>query len=206
MTQSVNLGMRISTNSRIIPTKHLNMPATAIQIPLVGCVYFFQSPRAKRLRITIKRDKTIRVTMPRRGNLNEAKEFLLSKISWIQKHLRKMDQYANLREIGDLNIDMEKAQTYLFNRLNYFCEKYNFSYSRAVFRCQKTRWGSCSVRNNINLNIKIAMLPEHLQDYVLLHELVHTKHKNHGRKFWAEMDRLVGDARKLRKEIRSVAL
>jgi predicted metal-dependent hydrolase len=182
------------------------MPATAIQIPPVGCVYFFQSPRAKHLRITIKHDKTIRVTMPRRGNLHQAKEFLLSKIAWIQKQLRKMDQYADLREIPDLNIDLEKAQAYLFNRLNYFCEKYNFSYSRAVFRCQKTRWGSCSGRNNINLNIKIAMLPEQLQDYVLLHELVHTKHKNHGREFWMELDRLTGDAKKLRKEMRKYRL
>jgi predicted metal-dependent hydrolase len=182
------------------------MHTTAIQIPPIGCVHFFQSPRAKRLRITIKRDKTIRVTMPRRGNLHQAKEFLLSKTSWVQKHLRKIDQYANLREVPDSNIDLEKAQTYLFNRLNYFSEKYNFSYSRATFRRQKTRWGSCSVRNNINLNIKIAMLPEQLQDYVLLHELVHTKHKNHGREFWAEMDKLTGNARQLRKEMRKYRL
>ena len=184
----------------------LNMPATAIQIPPVGCVHFFQSPRAKHLRIAIKHDKTITVTMPRKGNLHEAKEFLLSKTSWIQKHLRKIDQYADLREIPDSSIDLEKAQTDLFNRLNYFAEKYNFSYNRAVFRRQKTKWGSCSGRNNINLNINLVTLPEQLQDYVLLHELVHTKHKNHGREFWAEMDRLVGDARKLRKEMRKYRL
>lgn len=184
----------------------MNMPATAIQIPLLGCVHFFQSPRAKHLRITIRHDKTIRVTIPRRGNLHQAKEFLLSKTSWIQKHLQKIDQYADLRAIGDSSIDLEKARAYLFNRLNYFAEKYNFSYNRAVFRRQKTRWGSCSSKNNINLNIKIAALPERLQDYVLLHELVHTKHKNHGRKFWAEMNRLVGDARKLRKEMRKYRL
>ena len=141
--------------------------------------------------------------MPRRGNLHQAKEFLLSKTSWIQKHLRKIDQNANLHEIPDLkNIDLEKARAYLFNRLNYFSEKYNFSYNRAVFRRQKTKWGSCSGRNNINLNINLVTLPQQLQDYVLLHELVHTKHKNHGKVFWAEMDRLIGDARQLRKEMR----
>ena len=143
--------------------------------------------------------------MPRRGNLHQAKEFLLSKTSWIQKHLRKIDKNP-IQEIPDLNIDPEKAKTDLLNRLNYFAEKYNFSYSRAVFRRQKTRWGSCSGRNNINLNIKIAALPEHLQDYVLLHELVHTRHKNHGREFWAELNRLTGDARQLRKEMRKYRL
>ena len=182
------------------------MPATAIEIPPLGCVHFFQSTRARHLRITIRQDKTIRVTMPRRGNLHQAKEFLLSKTAWIQKHLRKIDQYANLNVIPDLNIDLEKAKTDLFNRLNYFAQKYNFSYNRAVFRRQKTKWGSCTGRNNINLNIKIAALPEHLQDYVLLHELVHTKHKNHGKEFWAELDRLTGDAKKLRKEMRKYRL
>ena len=182
------------------------MPATAIEIPPVGCVHFFQSPRAKHLRITIKQDKTIRVTMPRRGNLHQAKEFLLSKTSWIQKHLRKIDQYANLNVIPDSSIDIEKAKTDLFNRLNYFAEKYNFSYNHAVFRRQKTKWGSCSGRNNINLNINLVTLPEQLQDYVLLHELVHTRHKNHGREFWAELNRLTGDARQLRKEMRKYRL
>jgi predicted metal-dependent hydrolase len=182
------------------------MPTTAIQIPPLGCVYFFQSPRAKHLRITIKHDKTIRVTIPRRGNLHQAKEFLLSKTSWVQKQLLKIEQNADLREIPDLNIDLEKAQTNLFNRLNYFAEKYNFSFNRATFRRQKTRWGSCSRKNNINLNINLVMLPQHLQDYVLLHELVHTRHKNHGKAFWAELDRLVGDAKSLRKEMRKYRL
>jgi predicted metal-dependent hydrolase len=144
--------------------------------------------------------------MPRRGNLRQAKEFLLSKTSWIQKHLRKIDNYAHLPEIPDSNIDLEKARDYLLNRLNCFAQKYNFSFNRAAFRRQKTRWGSCSGRNNINLNIKIAALPERLQDYVLLHELVHTKHKNHGRQFWAEMNKLTGDAKKLRKEMRRYRL
>jgi predicted metal-dependent hydrolase len=181
------------------------MPATAIQIPPLGCVYFLQSPRAKNIRITIRHDKTIRVTIPRRGNLLQAKEFLLSKTSWVQKHLRKIDKYP-IQEIPDLNIDPEKARAYLLNRLNYFAQKHNFSYNRLVFRRQKTRWGSCSGRNNINLNIKIAALPAHLQDYVLLHELVHTRHKNHGRQFWAELDKLTGDAKKLRKEMRKYRL
>jgi predicted metal-dependent hydrolase len=176
-----------------------------IQIPLLGLVYFSISPRARHLRITIKHDKTIRVTMPRRCNLLQAKEFLLSKTAWIQKHLRRIDKNP-IQKVPDLNIDLEKARDALFNRLNYFAQKYNFSYNRATFRRQKTRWGSCSTKNNINLNINIAALPEHLQDYVLLHELVHTKHKNHGKAFWAELDRLTGDAKKLRKEMRKYRL
>jgi predicted metal-dependent hydrolase len=52
----------------------------------------------------------------------------------------------------------------------------------------KTRWGSCSGRNNINLNAHLVRLPKHLIDYVILHELVHTVHKNHGPNFWNELN------------------
>ena len=118
-----------------------------------------------------------------------------------------MDKYADCRQIPDLNnIDLKKAQIDLFNRLNHFCQKHNFSFNRVTFRRQKTRWGSCSTKNNINLNINLAALPEHLQDYVLLHELTHTKHKNHGRQFWAELDRLTGGAKALRKEMKKYRL
>jgi predicted metal-dependent hydrolase len=144
--------------------------------------------------------------MPPKGNLHEAKEFLLTKTSWIQKHLRKIDQYTESRETPDLNIDLEKAKTDIFNRLNCLSEKYDFPCNRVVFRCQKTRWGSCSSSNNINLNINMVRLPPELQDYVIMHELVHTKHKHHGREFWAEMDSLFGDAAKLRKEMRKYRL
>ena len=103
----------------------------------------------------------------------------------------------------DLDIDLEKAQMDLFNRLDYFSEKHDFSYNRASFRCQKTRWGSCSGENNISLNVNIAFLPEELQDYVLLHELVHTKVKNHSRKFWAELDKYTdGRAKEQSKELK----
>jgi predicted metal-dependent hydrolase len=100
------------------------MNTTSIEIPPLGCVYFLQSPRARHLRITIRQDKSIRVTMPRRGNLYQAKEFLLSKTAWIQKHLRKIDQNANLHEIPDLNsIDLEKAQSLPVQSSQLLCPK-----------------------------------------------------------------------------------
>ena len=80
-------------------------------------------------------------------------------------------------------------------------EKYGLTYNRVTIRCQKTRWGSCSARNNLNLNAKLTRLPGHLMDYVLIHELVHTRHKNHGREFWNAMNRIVGDAKLRRREL-----
>ena len=169
----------------------------------LSSVTFARSSRAKYQRITVRPDKTITVTIPRSGSLSEAKQFLKSKISWIQKQLQKIDQQGYHRDMPDLDIDLEKAQINLFNRLDYFSEKYNFPYNRSGFRCQKTRWGSCSGKNNISLNVNIAFLSEELQDYVLLHELVHTKVKNHSRKFWAELDKYTQDqAKELSKELK----
>ena len=173
----------------------------------LGPIAFAKSQRAKYQRITIRPDKTITVTMPRNGNLSEAKKFLQSKQAWIQKHLQKIKQQEKLQSTSDLSSEeLIKAQEELFSRLDYFSNKYNLPYNRAVFRCQKTRWGSCSDKKNINLNINIAFLPKKLQDYILLHELCHTKIKNHGRKFWAEMDRYVGDGKRLRKELKGYGL
>ncbi len=179
------------------------MSTSTLTISNLGSVTFTRPPRAKYQRITVRSDKTITVTIPRGGSLSEAKQFLKSKISWIQKQLQKIDQHIQCRNMPDLDIDLEKAQVDLFDRLDYFSKKHSFSYNRAGFRRQKTRWGSCSGQNNISLNVNIAFLPEELQDYVLLHELVHTKVKNHSREFWAELDKYtVGQAKELSKELK----
>ena len=179
------------------------MPIITLNISKLDSVTFTRSPRAKYQRITVRPDKTITMTVPRSGSLSEAKQFLKSKISWIQKQLQKIDQQAQHRDIPDLDIDLREAQINLFNRLDHFSEKHNFPYNRADFRCQKTRWGSCSGKNNINLNVNIAFLPEELQDYILLHELVHTKVKNHSKNFWAELDKYTnGRAKETAKKLK----
>jgi predicted metal-dependent hydrolase len=78
---------------------------------------------------------------------------------------------------------------------------HGFAYNRVFIKNQKTRWGSCSNKNNINLNINLVRLPQELIDYTILHELVHTRIKNHSSKFWDQMDVLLGDARKIDKKL-----
>jgi len=179
------------------------MSTSTLTISNLGSVTFTKSSRAKYQRITIRPDKTVTVTIPRSGSISEAKQFLKSKASWIQKQLQKIDQHEKLQDTPDLNIDLEKTQNDLFDRLDYFSKKHNLSYNKAGFRCQKTRWGSCSGGNNISLNVNVSFLPEELQDYVLLHELVHTKVKNHSRKFWAELEKYTeGQAKELSKKLK----
>ena len=98
---------------------------------------------------------------------------------------------------GNHPLDWQAVRRRLVDRLNYLAVKYGFQYNRVFIKNQKTRWGSCSGKNNINLNLNLVRLPDELIDYTILHELVHTRIKNHGQQFWAQLDRLLGDGRKL---------
>lgn len=94
-----------------------------------------------------------------------------------------------------------EAQTYLPQQVAKLASKHGFNYKRVTVRKSKTRWGSCSSVNNINLSIYLMKLPMHLIDYVILHELCHTVEKNHGKGFWAMLDKVTcGRAKELAKE------
>ena len=99
-------------------------------------------------------------------------------------------------------ISRKDARIILVARLRELAEIHGFSYNRVYVRNQKTRWGSCSYQNNISLNMKLVRLPEVLMDYILIHELVHTRIKNHGKRFYAELERIVGIREPLEKRLR----
>lgn len=98
----------------------------------------------------------------------------------------------------------EEAKTFLPQRLQFLAEKNGFSYNRLAIKNHRSRWGSCSARNNINLSLHLMRLPDSLIDYVLLHELVHTRIKNHGKQFWELLEKFYKDAKAADKMLRKV--
>ena len=162
----------------------------------VGKVLFERSLRAKHLNISVKPFHGIRVAVPRGMSFHRAEKIVISKRDWIQGHLARMKR-AREKYDSVLNkhpsFSRSSARNKLIDRLNELSENYGYPYNRVFIRNQKTIWGSCSMRNNINLNIKLVWLPGDLMDYVILHELVHIRIKNHSREFWQEMDRLTYD-------------
>ncbi len=107
-----------------------------------------------------------------------------------------------IREAVNETLRLE-AKLYLPKRLTELARKNNFQYNRVFIKNIKTQWGSCSYKNNINLNLHIMRLPDHLIDYVLLHELCHTIHKNHSPDFWNLLASLIeGNVKTLHKELR----
>jgi hypothetical protein len=85
-----------------------------------------------------------------------------------------------------------EAQEWIPFRIKKFSLEHGFKYKDIRFKNARTRWGSCSHDNNLNFNIQLMMLPGYLIDYVILHELCHTIEKNHSRRFWSLMDRILG--------------
>ena len=96
----------------------------------------------------------------------------------------------------------KEAKEYLPVKVEILAEKFGFNYNKLFIKNLRSRWGSCSNRNNINLNLQLMRLPDKLIDYVILHELVHTEEKNHGKKFWAKLDAITGNAKALSKEVK----
>jgi predicted metal-dependent hydrolase len=110
----------------------------------------------------------------------------------IQKFIRRLIEEAWRLEAGN----------YLPARLRYLSGQHGFQYNRVSVRNNRSRWGSCSAKNNINLNLHLMRLPDELIDYVLLHELVHTRYKNHSNKFWEALERCMDNARLMDRELK----
>ena len=175
-----------------------------VEIDGVGRILFERSNRAKHISISVKPFKGARVAVPYGVSFDKAKQFARSKSNWIKKHLDKMKQVEKEHEAfsnESTEINRAEATKQLVNRLNELSEQHGFSYNKVFVRNQKTRWGSCSSKNNISLNMMLVRLPDEMMDYVLLHELVHTRIKNHTHAFWSELNKFVGDAKGMSKKM-----
>lgn len=95
-----------------------------------------------------------------------------------------------------------EAKEYLPQRVDFLAQNFGLKYKDLSIKNMSSRWGSCSGHNNINLNLHLIRLPEELIDYVILHELAHTKEKNHGKKFWDFLAKLCPNSKELNKKLK----
>jgi predicted metal-dependent hydrolase len=171
----------------------------------IGPVLLERSERARRISMTVDPARRIRVAVPRGVPFAAAEAFARQKTGWLEKVLRRIHaRRVSQRDFaGELRrLDTAAARKTLRRRLAQMAREHGYPYRGVTVRSQKTRWGSCSARNDISLNIKLALLPAHYRDYVILHELVHTRYHNHGPAFWKELDRHVPGARQVARRLR----
>lgn len=94
------------------------------------------------------------------------------------------------------------ARSIVSERLEHFNQHYGLEYKKVFIKNQKTRWGSCSSKKNLNFNYRIAILPPELQDYLVVHELCHLQEMNHGANFWSLVGEQIPNYRECRNELR----
>ena len=136
---------------------------------------------------TLVRDNKIDVSIPHSHNIEDSK---------VQNAIRQAIELAWRKE----------AKIHLPGRVKVLAASHKFEYKNVAIKNSKTRWGSCSFDNNINLSLHLMRLPDHLVDYVILHELAHTRVKNHSKDFWQLLEIVSGDARKLDREVKGYGI
>ena len=169
-----------------------------------------KSNRTKRVSLSVSHDGSVAVTIPYSLTENVAERFLQEKANWLFSRLEFFKQFEGRiiikKTIKDYAENKEKALSLVKSKVVYFSKLYEFEYNRISVRNQKTRWGSCSKKRNINFNYKILFLTERLADYIIVHELCHTKELNHSKNFWNLVKEILPDYKKLRKEIKQISL
>ena len=155
----------------------------------------------KTISIMIKPTGEVEVRCPRRCSKREINTFVASKEAWIRKHLKTIAARPEVSVLstGERKALAEKAAEVLPEKVSRFAQQLGVSYGRITIRSQRTRWGSCSAKGNLNFNCLLMLCPEEVQDYVVIHELCHRKEMNHSTAFWAEVERHCPDYRIHRK-------
>ena len=166
----------------------------------LGDVTFRKNTNAKRYIIRLQGGK-VKVTIPLHGNYTEAKKFLLKNK---QTLIAKLQQQSTqpLPAIDDVFL-RRQALIILPEKLSQLAKIHSFNYKTVRIRKSRTRWGSCSSQKVINLSLYLLLLPNHLIEYVLLHELCHTVQMNHSSAFWDLLNQCTQHkAKELQRELR----
>ena len=182
--------------------------------PRLGPVTLSQTRRARRIAICVRASGAVRVSFPCGVSQRRAQAFVEEKIEWIERTrerlaARRADPVPELApEERRMRIEALRraAKADLPERIARIAAQTGLRYGKMTVRASRTKWGSCTGRNDISLSLFLMKLPERLRDYVIVHELCHTVHHDHSPQFHALVDRLLGGReRELMRELRRYA-
>ena len=165
--------------------------------------------RSKRRTISIEitPEAEVIVRAPYYASVSEINKLIGEKSDWIHKHLQKMSDRqkkkaeAPSQELTaqDIKLLITRAKRIIPQRVRYYADIMGVTYGRITIRMQKSRWGSCSSKGNLNFNCLLMRTPDEIIDYVVVHELCHLKEMNHSPRFWAEVEKIFPDYKERRK-------
>lgn len=158
----------------------------------------FELIRSARRTIAVEiRNSRVIVRAPLRMSKTEIERLVASKADWINKHLEasKQRQSVPVQTFTTAKIQQlaDAASQDIPQRVRKYAAIIGVTVGRITIRNQKTRWGSCSSKGNLNFNCLLMLCPEEIRDYVVVHELCHRKELNHSPRFWNEVARVMPD-------------
>lgn len=172
-----------------------------IVVPCAVC----KSSRVRRPSLTMYPDGRLIAKIPFHRTIRTAQRLLKDKYSWVEKHYlqaQRVQKTALPVLVGkELRDAKKRARVAILERLEYFNQLYGFSYKKVFIKDTRAQWGSCSSKQNLNFTYRLILLPPHLLDYVVVHELCHVKHMNHSKQFWNEVARALPEYKKYEKEL-----
>lgn len=164
------------------------------------------SKRARRMRLSIHYGGNFTVTAPQNLSENAIKRFIVEKSRWIIDKLEYFKRFSgqvffkgNKKDYTEYK---EPALILAQKRIEHFNGIYGFKFNKISIKNQRTRWGSCSKKGNLNFNYKIFLLPERLADYIVVHELCHLGEFNHSQNFWKLVAKTTPDYLEIRRELK----
>jgi predicted metal-dependent hydrolase len=164
------------------------------------------SKRARRMRLAVYCDGSFVVTVPAAMKANLIEQFIIRKSQWILEKIEYFKSFSDRIFIRSGKKDFLEHKEAAFilaqERIEYFNRIYRFKFNEINIKNQKTRWGSCSRKGNLNFNFKIAVLPKRLADYIVVHELCHLGEFNHSQKFWKLVAKTIPDYSEIRNELK----
>jgi len=163
-----------------------------------------RSTRSRQVRLTVRPGGAVVVTAPQWLGMNVIDRFLQSKKQWILEKLKLLSGVVPIRSSTRKQYleHREQARKVILERLEYWNERYHFSYGRVCIKDQHSMWGSCSRKGNLNFNYRLLFLAAELQDYVVVHELCHLKEPNHSKRFWALVSETLPDYNQRRMQLK----
>ena len=158
----------------------------------------------KTLSVEVKADSVL-VRAPHKVSNKEIQKFLEEKQNWIEKNLKKLQERQALFKQQEpytqeeICMLVEKALDVIPQRVRYYAPIVGVDYGRITIRNQRTRWGSCSSKGNLNFNCLLMLFPDEVLDSIVVHELCHRKHMNHSAAFYEEVERVFPEYRRCEK-------
>ncbi len=159
----------------------------------------------KTIAIEVTKDLRVIVRAPLKASIKEINRFVWEKSDWIEKSLKKMQERANEAPKGktlseqDIKLLVTRAKRILPPKVDKYAKIIGVDYNHITIRLQKSRWGSCSGKGNLNFNCLLMRAPEEIIDYVVVHELCHRLEMNHSDRFWAHVEKVIPDYKERRK-------